>query len=70
MRAQAACAAEGRCVTLRSYVCVCGHRLLEHALYRDPTPSAPNVYIWGRCLAGRCGCEAATNETRTIVEGR
>jgi hypothetical protein len=51
----------------RSHVCVCGHRLLEHALSRDHlAPGGP--YHWGRCLVVGCLCHAALNETGSIDE--
>lgn len=51
----------------RSYVCLCGHAIGAHVLYRDQlAPGTP--YHWGGCTVDGCGCRAAINETGSIVE--
>lgn len=37
----------------------CSHRLIDHDLYRDGTPSSPRHYLWGRCWVPGCFCEDA-----------
>jgi hypothetical protein len=56
-------------VAPRSYMCLCGHLVSGHALYRAAaTPGTP--YHWGRCLVDGCTCPGAENETGTLKERR
>lgn len=46
----------------RTFVCRCGHSWSTHPIYRDPTPSSPNFYLYGACSVDGCACHAFLSE--------
>lgn len=50
-------------IPARSFMCVCGHRILSdtHVLRRENAPGTP--YRWGHCLVDGCTCPQAHPET-------
>lgn len=46
----------------RTWMCLCGHRFLDHTLARDATASG-TPYRWRGCKVDGCTCPAAIAET-------